>query len=183
MAQWRAASLALEVNYEALGGLVAYSTSREPTSTTCPDSKRFDSSNPNSVFNNQNFLASGFPLAILPSTIPVDLHFHTPYVQQISLSVEHDLGRNLSLNVAYNSTEGRHINRPINANPVNPALLVADWRNALAAVQAGTASVAPGTPQSAVASATSNPLSVATAAGTAPCGFGPNGPYAAPPRC
>jgi hypothetical protein len=146
-----------------------------------PGQQRFDSSNPNSVFNNQNFLASEFPLAILPSTIPVDLHFHTPYVQQISLSVEHDLGRNLSLNVAYNSTEGRHINRPVNGNPVNPGLLVANWRDALAAVQAGTASVAPGTPQSAVASATSNPLSVATAAGTAPCGFGPNGPYVAPP--
>jgi hypothetical protein len=32
-----------------------------------------------------------------------------------------------------------------------------------------------------VASATSNPLTVATAAGTVPCGVGPQGPYIAPP--
>lgn len=146
-----------------------------------PGQQRFDPTNPNSVFNNQNFLSSGFPLAILPSGIPIDLHFHTPYVQQISLSVERDLRRDLSLTVAYNSTAGRHINRPVNVNPVNPSLLIGNWRNALAAVQAGTASVVPGTPQSAVASPSSNPLSVATSPGTAPCGFGPNGPYVAPP--
>ena len=26
----------------------------------------------------------------------------------------------MSLNIAYNSTGGRHLNRPINVNPVNP---------------------------------------------------------------
>ena len=66
-------------------------------------------------------------------------------------------------------------------NPVNPALLVGNWRNAVAAVNAGTASVLPGTPQSAVAGPTSNPLTVATASGTVPCGLGPAGPYVAPP--
>lgn len=143
--------------------------------------QRFDPNNPASVFVNQNFLASGFPLAILPSGLPADLHYVTPYVQQISFGVEQDLGHDLSLNVAYNSTGGRHLNRPINVNPVNPALLVANWRNAVAAVKAGTASVFPGTPQSAVASGTSNPLTVATASGTIPCGLGPSGPYVAPP--
>jgi hypothetical protein len=146
-----------------------------------PGQQRFDPGIPNSVFTNQNFLATGFPLTILPSGIPIDLHFHTPYVQQISLSIERDLPHDLSLTVAYNSTAGRHINRPVNVNPVNPALLIDNWRNALAAVKAGTASVVGGTPQSAVASITSNPLTVATAAGTAPCGIGPNGPYVAPP--
>ncbi len=139
-----------------------------------PNEQRFDANNTSSIFINQNFLAAGFPLAILPSGLPADLNYHTPYVQQISLGVEHDLGHDLSLNVAFNSTGGRHLNRPVNVNPVNPALLVANWRNAVAAVNAGTAQ--PGT-----ASATSNPLTVATASGVNPCGIGPAGPYVAPP--
>jgi hypothetical protein len=143
--------------------------------------QRFDPNNSNSIFGNQNYLNAGFPLAILPSGLPADLHYVTPYVQQISFGIEQDLGHNLSLNIAYNSTGGRHLNRPINVNPVNPALLVGNWRNAVAAVRAGTASVLPGTPQSAVASGTSNPLTVATASGTIPCGVGPSGPYVAPP--
>ena len=146
-----------------------------------PGQQRFDPNNPASLFANQNFLAAGFPLAILPSGLPADLNYKTPYVQQISFGVERDLGHQLSINVAYNSTGGRHLNRPVNVNPVNPALLVTNWRNANAAVAAGVAGVLPGTLQSAVASPTSNPLTVATASGVVPCGVGPSGPYVAPP--
>ena len=39
----------------------------------------------------------------------------------------------------------------------------------------------PGTPVTAVAGPRSNPLTVATASGTIPCGSGPGGPYVAPP--
>ncbi len=143
--------------------------------------QRFDPNNAASLFVDQNFLAAGFPLAILPSGLPADLKYHTPYVQQISFGVERDLGHNLSLNIAYNSTGGRRLNRPINVNPVNPALLVRNWQAANAAVAAGTAGVLPGGNIHAVASSTSNPLTVATATGTAPCGQGPGGPYVAPP--
>ena len=136
--------------------------------------QRFDPNNSASLFVNQNYLAAGFPLAILPSGLPADLHYVTPYVQQISFGIERDLGHNYSINVAFNSTGGRHLNRPVNVNPVNPALVVTNWRNAVAAVNAGTA--APST-----AGPTSNPLTVATASGIAPCGVGPNGPYVAPP--
>jgi Carboxypeptidase regulatory-like domain/TonB dependent receptor len=136
--------------------------------------QRFDTNNTNSLFINQNFLTAGFPLAILPSGLPADLTFKTPYAQQISFGVEQDLGHDLSLNIAYNSTGGRHLNRPINVNPVNPQLLVANWRNAVNAVKAGTAM--PGT-----ATPTSSPLTVATASGVNPCGLGPTGPYVAPP--
>ncbi len=136
--------------------------------------QRFDPNNSNSLFVNQNFLKAGFPLAILPSGLPADLNFVTPYVQQISVGFEQDLGHDMSLNIAYNSTGGRHLNRPINVNPVNPQLLTANWRNAVNAVKAGTA--APGT-----ASPTSSPLTVATASGVNPCGMGPTGPYVAPP--
>ena len=136
--------------------------------------QRFDPNNSNSLFVNQNFLAAGFPLPILPSGLPADLNFTTPYVQQISVGIEQDFGHDISLNIAYNSTGGRHLNRPINVNAVNPQLLIANWRNAVNAVKAGTA--APGT-----ASPTSNPLTVATASGVNPCGAGPTGPYVTPP--
>ncbi|HWZ51210.1 MAG TPA: carboxypeptidase regulatory-like domain-containing protein [Granulicella sp.] len=152
-----------------------------PSLNYLPTQQRFDPNNSNSLFVNQNYLAAGFPLAILPSGLPADLHYVTPYVQQISFGIERDLGHNLTLNVAYNSTGGRHLNRPVNVNPVNPALLTANWRNAVAAVNAGTAGVLPGTAQFAVASGTSSPLTVATASGTVPCGVGPQGPYVAPP--
>ena len=147
-----------------------------------PGQQRFDPNNSDSLFVNQAYLAAGFPLAILPSGLPADLHYVTPYVQQISFGVERDLGHSLSINIAYNATGGRHLNRPVNVNPVNPALVTVNWRNAVAAVNAGTAGVTiPGTPQSAVASSTSNPLTVATASGTIPCGEGPAGAYVAPP--
>jgi len=146
-----------------------------------PSQQRFDANNPASVFVNQTYLSTGFPLAILPSGLPADLNYHTPYIQQISFGVERDLSHNLSINVAYNNTGGRHLNRPINVNPVNPALLVNNWRAANAAVKAGTASILPGGNINSVASPTSNPLTVATAAGTSPCGVGPAGPYVAPP--
>ena len=152
-----------------------------PSLNFIPSQQRFDPNNANSLFVNQGYLAAGFPLAILPSGLPADLHYQTPYVQQISFGIERDLGHNYSINVAYNSTGGRHLNRPVNVNPVNPGLVTANWRNAVAAVNAGTAGVFPGTPQSAVASGTSNPLTVATASGTVPCGIGPQGPYVAPP--
>ncbi len=136
--------------------------------------QRFDPDNSNSLFVNQNFLAAGFPLPILPSGLPADLNFVTPYVQQISFGIEQDMGHDISLNIAFNSTGGRHLNRPINVNPVNPQLLIANWRNAVNAVKAGTAPPA-------TASPTSNPLTVATASGVNPCGIGPTGAYVAPP--
>jgi outer membrane receptor protein involved in Fe transport len=139
-----------------------------------PNQQRFDPDNSNSLFVNQNFLATGFPLPILPSGLPADLNFVTPYVQQISFGIEQEMGHDISLNIAFNSTGGRHLNRPINVNPVNPQLLTANWRNAVNAVKAGLAPPA-------TASPTSNPLTVATASGVNPCGVGPTGAYVAPP--
>jgi len=138
-----------------------------------PNEQRFDGANPNSVFTHDNFLTSGFPLAILPAGQQSVANWRTPYVQQISFGVEQDLGHNYSLNLAFNSTAGRHLPRPINVNPVNPQLLIINFRNAVNAVNAGTA--APGT-----ASLSSNPLTVASSGKVNPCGVGPTGPYVAP---
>ena len=146
-----------------------------------PGEQRFLANNNNSLFTNQNYLAAGFPLAILPSGLPSDSHYYTPYAIQASFGIEQDLGHDTSLNIAYTFNGGRHLNRPINADPVNNQFLLNNWERANAAVKAGTAGVLPGTPQSAVSGLSVNPLTVATAPGTLPCGVGPAGPYIAPP--
>ena len=128
-----------------------------------PSQQRFDADNSASVFINQNFLASGFPLAILPSGLPADLHYRTPYVQQISFGIERDLGHNLSINIAYNNTGGRHLNRPVNVNPVNPRSC-----EQLARGKRGRAGwnrcILPGGNINSVAGPTSNPLTVGDSA-------------------
>jgi len=119
-----------------------------------PSQQRFDPNNSNSIFVNQNFMTAGFPLPVLPSGLPADLNYHTPYIQQGSFGIERDLGHDLSLNVDYTLTLGRHLNRPVNVNPVNPVLLMANWQNAIADGAATTAT---------------NPLLVGTTT-PAPCG-------------
>ncbi len=126
--------------------------------------QRFDGANNNSIFTHDNYLATGFPLAILPAATPISKFWHTPYVQQISFGIEQDFGHNLDLNIAYNGTQGRHLPRPINQNAVNPQLLTANLR---AAIAAGAATAA------------TNPQTV-TGVGGAPCGSGPGGPFVAP---
>jgi hypothetical protein len=117
--------------------------------------QRFDPNNSNSLFVNQGFVTAGFPLAVLPSGIPADLNYHTPYIEQGSLGFERDLGHDFSLNVAYSFTLGRHLHRPINVNPVNPVLLIKNWQNAVA---------------DGAATASTNPLLVGTTTGSTPCG-------------
>ena len=119
-----------------------------------PSQQRFDPNNSNSIFVNQNFLTAGFPLPVLPSGLPADLNYHTPYIQQGSLGVERDLVHGITLNVDYTFTLGRHLNRPVNVNPVNPVLLIANWQNAIA---------------DGAATAATNPLLVGTTT-PAPCG-------------
>src|SRR5262249_36615045 len=55
------------------------------------------------------------------------------YSHQANFGVERDLGGNFSLGFAYNFNGGRHLNRPINVNPVRTDLLVANWERAVAA--------------------------------------------------
>ncbi len=105
--------------------------------------QRFDPFTPNSIFINQNFCpssdatrqcAGGFPLAILPWTLPIEENFEFGYAQQWNLTVERELVHDLSLSVSYQGVKGAHLNRPRNINPANGALLVA---NANAAFLAG----------------------------------------------
>lgn len=120
-----------------------------------PQEQRFDAFFPNSAWVNQNYLTQGVPLSIQPFGFPTAADFEYAYSQQANLSVERDLGGNFSFGVGYNFNGGRHLNRPVNVNPVRADLLVANWERAVAA-----GAVTPAT----------NPLQV-TACGSGPAGL------------
>jgi hypothetical protein len=129
-----------------------------------PGQQRFDASNQNSVWVNQNYLAGGVPLAVQPFGFPTAANFQYPYSNQANLTLERDLGHNFALTLAYNFNGGRHLNRPINTNPVNTQALVQNWRNAYAAYVASGGTTA-------TSAAYFNPNAIAD------CGIGPAGPY------
>jgi hypothetical protein len=122
-----------------------------------PNQQQFQALNfPNSLFVNQNYLAAGFPLGFQPFGYPQGKNFVYAYSEQANLSIERDLGRGFTLNLAYNLNEGHHINRPINANAIRGDLMV---DNLNAAIAAG------------VNQPTDSPFLVTG------CGVGPSGPY------
>jgi hypothetical protein len=137
------------------------------------NSQRFDPFFPNSLFINQNYITQGFPLFSQPFGYPQAKNFVYAYSQQVNFAIERDLGHNFALSLAYNFNGGRHLNRPINANPVRGDLMVENWQAAVAAATAaGIATTDPNFPN--------NPLTVGTAnpAVFAPCGVSPTGvPY------
>jgi len=98
--------------------------------------------NPNnsSIFTNQNFLALGVPLTVLPFGFPDAQSFQYAYSNQASLGIEHDLGHDFSLSATYSFNGGRHLNRPINVNPIDTEALVTNWRRALIAGDPSAAS-------------------------------------------
>ena len=98
-----------------------------------PSEQRFDPKFPNSLFINQNFLTAGFPIAILPFTLPTSANFVYAYAQQANLTIERQLGHNYKLGVSYTYTHGSHLNRPRDLNSTDPLLLAKNLRNALAA--------------------------------------------------
>jgi hypothetical protein len=106
--------------------------------------QQFQSNQPQSLFLNQNYLTHSpapyspfpFPLAFQPFGYPQGKNFVYAYSQQANLTVERDLGGGFALSLAYNFNGGRHLNRPINAAPVQGGLVTQNW---LAAVAAGAA--------------------------------------------
>jgi hypothetical protein len=98
-----------------------------------PNEQRFDPFAANSLFANQNYLTAGFPLPILPFTLPVDKNFRYGYAQQVNLTVERSLGGAWKLSVGYQGTRGLHLNRPGEKDPTDPALLTSNLQFADAA--------------------------------------------------
>jgi len=96
--------------------------------------QRFSTTYGNSLFNNQNFLPSasnpvGFPLPLLPYTIPITKNFQNALAQQANLTVERQLANDWKVSAGYTYTHGTHLDRTININVANPALLVENAYN------------------------------------------------------
>jgi hypothetical protein len=95
-----------------------------------PAQQRFDPLAPNSLFANQNYLTAGFPLPILPFTLPVAANFKYGYAQQGNLTIERALSNSWKLSVGYQYTRGIHLNRPVDINSTDPQLLSQNAFNA-----------------------------------------------------
>jgi hypothetical protein len=126
------------------------------------DQQRFDAGLSNSVFVNQNYLTNGVPLSVQPFGFPVAKNFQYAYSHQFNLAFEHEFPKNFVVSFSYNGNLGRHLNRPINANPVNTEALIVNWERAMTDVNSGV-------------TLTTNPLAVGTANPADPCGFSSTG--------
>jgi hypothetical protein len=98
-----------------------------------PSQQRFDPLLPNSLFANQNYLTAGFPLPLLPFTLPVAADFKYGYAQQANLTIERELSKSWKMSVGYQYTRGIHLNRPVDVNSTDPVLLANNLFNADAA--------------------------------------------------
>lgn len=138
---------------------------QQTSSNGNPNPQRFDPflSSSTNLFLNQNYIQDGFPLFFQPYGYPMGKNFVYAYSQQANLAVERDLGNGFAFSLGYNFNGGRHLNRPINSNPVRGDLAVANWQ----AAYSDPTSYA----------TTGGPLGVGSgsaAAGYAPCGVNPN---------
>jgi carboxypeptidase family protein/TonB-dependent receptor-like protein len=95
-----------------------------------PQHQRFDPLAPNSLFANQNYLTAGFPLPILPFTLPISAKFKYGYAQQGNLTIERQIAGSWKMSVGYQYTRGIHLNRPVDVNSTNPVLLSNNLFNA-----------------------------------------------------
>ncbi|HEY7679439.1 MAG TPA: TonB-dependent receptor [Terriglobia bacterium] len=92
-----------------------------------PNEQRFDAKLSGSIFADQNFLAAGFPIPILPFTLHVDKDFKFGYAQQANLTFEQEIARTYKFSVAYTYTHGAHLNRPRNITPTDPGMLMTNF--------------------------------------------------------
>ena len=95
-----------------------------------PNQQRFDPLAPNSLFANQNYLTTGFPLPILPFTLPLSAKFKYGYAQQGNVTIEREIAGSWKISAGYQYTRGIHLNRPVDINSTNPVLLASNLFNA-----------------------------------------------------
>jgi len=116
-------------------GLLNYNPNEQRFSCPTGDPTCGVTSPANSAFLNQNYLnpSSFLPLGFQPFGYPQSKGFVYAYSQQANLTYERDLGGGYAFSLAYNFNGGRHLNRPINANPIRGDLLLSNFLNANAA--------------------------------------------------
>jgi outer membrane receptor protein involved in Fe transport len=127
------------------GNITGCSTAVPATMCYLPQQQRFNFFQPNSLFTGQRYLGfplapavgppfgPGYPLTVLPFTIPVQKNFKFGYAQQANLTLEREITKNWKISAGYNYTHGLHLDRTRNLNVTNPALLVSNDSNAVAA--------------------------------------------------
>ncbi len=101
-----------------------------PSMGFLPDQQRFDPKFPNSLFANQNFLTAGFPIPILPFTLPLAKNFRYAYSQQSNLTIEREIAGSWKVSLSYQYTHGLKLNRPRDINSTNPVLLTSNLAKA-----------------------------------------------------
>jgi hypothetical protein len=94
--------------------------------------QRFDPLASGSLFANQNYLTAGFPLPILPFTLPIGRNFQYGYAEQGNLTVEREIAGSWKFSLGYQYTRGLHLHRPVDVNSTNPQLLAQNAFNAAA---------------------------------------------------
>ena len=107
-----------------------------PTSLTLgyiPGEQRFDPFAAGSLFANQNYLNAGFPLPVLPFTLPVGKNFVYGYAHQANLTIERQIAGSWKFSLGYQWTRGLHLNRPQDVNSTDPKLLTQNYANCQAA--------------------------------------------------
>jgi Carboxypeptidase regulatory-like domain/TonB dependent receptor len=97
-----------------------------------PSQQRFNPLAAGSLFANQNYLTAGFPLPILPFTLPIAATFKYGYAEQGNLTVEREIAGSWKFSLGYQYTRGLHLHRPVDINSTNPQLLAQNAFNAAA---------------------------------------------------
>ena len=97
-----------------------------------PNQQRFDPLAPNSLFANQNYLTAGFPLPILPFTLPLAKNFVYGYANQFNLTVEREIAGSWKFSLGYQRSRGLHLNHAQDVNSTDPRLLAQNMFNAVA---------------------------------------------------
>jgi hypothetical protein len=106
-----------------------------PTSLTLgyqPNQQRFDPFAAGSLFANQNYLNAGFPLPILPFTLPLGRNFVYGYANQANLTIEREIAGSWKFSLGFQHSRGVHLNRPQDLNSTDPQLLDQNAFNAAA---------------------------------------------------
>jgi len=106
-----------------------------PTSLTLgyqANQQRFDPFAAGSLFANQNYLNAGFPLPILPFTLPLGRNFVYGYANQANLTIEREIAGSWKFSLSGQHTRGVHLNRPQDLNSTDPQLLDQNAFNAAA---------------------------------------------------
>ncbi len=133
-----------------------------------PGQQRFDPLATGSLFADQSYLTAGFPLPILPFTLPLGKNFVYGYARQANLTIEREIAGSWKVSVGARSTRGLHLNRPQDVNSTDPHLLAQNAFNAAASgLSVGnplTVVVPSGAPNSCVNTSTGSILLIAPGA-------------------